>query len=242
MRRSTLAFGLALLASAARAGCPAPTGQLPVEAVAAPLPDPNWQARVAAVDSIVAGTDLSKVHLLYLGDSLTEAWAPPVFGHFNGYRGALNLGVRGSGTQSLLYILDRLPLGTRLQPQAVVLLIGTNNLWPGVPIKNVAAGIAAVVGQLRQKLPRARILLVDLLPRGESPNDPVRSQIAEVNKAIAACADSTVSIADPGPLLLDARGIYSKDISFDGLHLTWTGYAILSTALEPAIRRALSEN
>ena len=242
MRRSVLAFGLALLASAARASCPAPVGQLPVEAVPAPLPDPNWQARVAAVDSIVAGSDLSKVHLLFLGDSLTEAWAPPVFSHFNAYRGALNLGVRGSGTQSLLYILDRLPLGGRLQPQAVVLLIGTNNLWPGVPIKNVVSGIAAVLAQLRQKLPHARIVLVDLLPRGESPNDPVRGQVAEVNKAIAACADSAISVVDAGSMLVDAKGVYSKDISFDALHLTWIGYAILGAALEPAIRRALGEN
>ena len=242
MRRSALALVFGLLASAAWAGCPVPAGAPPIEAIPAPLPDPNWQARVAAVDSIVAGTDLSKVHLLFLGDSLTEAWAPPVFNHFNAYRGALNLGVRGSGTQSLLYILDRLPLGTRLQPQVVVLLIGTNNLWPGVPIKNVTTGIAAVLAQLRQKLPHARIVLVDLLPRGESPNDPVRSQIAEVNKAIAACADSAISIADPGPMLIDAKGIYSKDISFDALHLTWLGYAILGAALEPSIKRALSEN
>jgi lysophospholipase L1-like esterase len=242
MKRSVLAAISILFAGAAHAACPPPGGAPVVEAIPAPLPDPNWAARLAAVDSIVAGSDLSKVRLLFLGDSLTEAWAPPVYNHFYGYRSPLNLGVRGSGTQSLLYIMNRLPLGTRLRPEAVVLLIGTNNLWPGVPIGNVVGGIETVLAELRQKLPQARIVLIDLLPRGESPNDPARAQVAEVNQAIAACADSHVIVTDVGSPLLDGRGVYAKDISFDGLHLTWIGYAIMGTELEPAIKRALGEN
>ena len=102
---------LCLLSPLAKAACPVPPGALPAEAVPAPLPDPNWQARIAAIDSILGTTDLAKVHTVFLGDSITEAWAPPVFAHFNNYRAALNLGARGAGTQTLLWQMQRLPLG-----------------------------------------------------------------------------------------------------------------------------------
>ncbi|MDR3525209.1 MAG: GDSL-type esterase/lipase family protein [Acetobacteraceae bacterium] len=239
MKFSAAILGLVcLLSPLAKAACPVPPGALPAEAVPAPLPDPNWQARIAAIDSILGTTDLAKVHTVFLGDSITEAWAPPVFAHFNNYRAALNLGARGAGTQTLLWQMQRLPLGSKLNPSVIVLLIGTNNLWPGVQIKNVVTGISTVLAELRQRVPAAKIVLIDLLPRGESPNDPARAQVAEVNRGLAACADQTVSIVNPGPVLLDGRGYLSKDISYDGLHPSWLGYAIMGAAIEPTIRKA----
>ncbi len=241
MRRIATLAGMLLLATHfAQAGCAAMPAQLPFEATPSPQQDPNWQARLAALDTILATTDLSKIHVVFLGDSITEAWAPPVFDHFNQYRGALNLGVRGDGAHSMLWRLPRIPFGTKLKPDLIVLLIGTNNLWPQANLTNVATGIGAVVGELRRRSPTSKILMLKLLPRGEQPNDSWRLQVDQVNKMLSACAEPGVTVIDPGPVLLDGKGVLAKDISFDTLHLTWLGYAILGGALEMPIRNALS--
>jgi len=226
----------------AATSCPvAASGPLPAEAQPAPIADPHWQARVDQLDGEIARTNLSQVHMLFLGDSITEAWLPLLFNQFYGHRGALNLGVRGDNTQGLLWRLERLPLGGTLRPRLVVLLIGTNNLWPGVNTTNVAEGIYAVIDQIRRRSPGSHILLVGLLPRGAEPNDPFREQLRDVNAQIARCADGAVTFADPGSMLVDGDGRLSSQIEFDYLHPSWLGYAILAAGLEPYVRQVMGE-
>ena len=233
------ALALALGCTGAQAACPAVGAEPPpIEAVAAANPDPGWQKRVGELDGAMARADLGRIRMLFLGDSLTEAWVPVVFDHFYGHRAPLNLGVRGDTTQGLLSRLPRLPLGASLRPQLVVLLIGTNDLWPGVNPANVAIGIGTVVHEIRRRAPQSHILLVGLLPRGAEPDDPLRRVRLAVNALLAGCADGAVTFADPGAMLLDGEGRLSKDYAFDTLHLTWLGYAVLGAGLEPYIRQA----
>ena len=224
----------------AQGACPAIAGGLPpAEAVPAPIPDPTWQKRETDLEAQIATTDLSRVRVLFLGDSLTEGWEPILWDHFYAHRSAFNFGDRGDSTQSLLWRLARIPLGKALRPQLIVLLIGTNNLWPGVNPVDVATGVAAVVRTIRTRAPQSHILLVGLLPRGAQPDDPFRAQVLMVNKLLAQCASAMVIFADPGRMLVDGTGKLTKDFSFDQLHLTWLGYAILGAGLEPYVRQAL---
>jgi lysophospholipase L1-like esterase len=216
-------------------------GPLPVEAQPAPIADPHWQTRVDQLDAEIAHTNLSQVHMLFLGDSITEAWLPLLFDQFYGHRGALNLGVRGDNTQGLLWRLERLPLGAALRPRLVVLLIGTNNLWPGVNTTNVAAGIGEIIDQIQRRSPSTHILLIGLLPRGAEPTDPYRQQLREVNARIARCAGGSVTFADPGSMLVDGAGRLSSQIEFDYLHPSWLGYAILAAGMEPYVRQVMGE-
>lgn len=243
MRHARFAvFLLGLLSPVlASAACVVPPGPLPVEATPVALPDPNWQKRQAELEQMLASADLSHVRTVFLGDSITASWPQNMWDHFYGTRGALNLGVSGDGTQGLLWRIQRMPLGTKLNPKLFVVLIGTNNLWPQVNPANVVTGIAAVLAQLHAKVPGAKILLLNILPRGEAPSDHGRELARETNRLLAACAAPGIALADPGPVLLDGHGMLSKDISFDTLHLTWLGYAMLGAALEPAMKRELGE-
>ncbi len=115
-----------------------------------------------------------KIDLVFLGDSITQNWeksGPPDWLDFQpawqrlyGARNALNLGFSGDATSHLLW---RLVNGEveGLTPKAAVILIGANNLgrlhWP--PGETVE-GIEAVVAETRRRLPRARILLLGVLP------------------------------------------------------------------------------
>ncbi len=239
--RYALALALTLLSPAAFAACPAPLPGQPVPLEAQPtfVNNAQWSDRQAELEQELAGKDLSKIRLVFLGDSTTEGWDPTIFAQHYG-PAALNLGVRGDTTQGMLWRLPRLRLGTALRPELIVLLIGTNDTWPGGNPMSAAIGVGEVVRTLRKSVPGSRILLLGILPRGPDLRDPWRQMAMAMNPLIAACADGTsVFYDEPGRHLVDAAGRLSKDIASDYLHPTPQGYAILASALDPDIRRLL---
>ncbi|TDH64547.1 hypothetical protein E2C06_00970 [Dankookia rubra] len=120
-----------------------PARQLaPREVKPEPLTDQGWLSRVGELERQVLGPEANPAQLLFLGDPPVQGWAPLIFEHFYGDRGALNLGAGGDTTQSLLWRLARLPLGATLRPRLAVLLVGTNNTAAGSRPENTALGIA----------------------------------------------------------------------------------------------------
>lgn len=236
---AALAAGLAMPAFAA---CPAPPRGLapPAEAQGSRHPWPPWGVGVDALTARLRQTDVARARLVFLGDSLTEGWQAQIYQQFYGHRAPLNLGLGGDATQGLLWRLEHGHWPPGLRPEVIVLMIGTNNLGYGSTPENTAAGIGAVVAKLQQFSPASRILLLGILPRGTTTADPVRPLVERTNRLIAACADGRrVVFANPGPLLLDGAGNLGSHVSFDTLHLTMVGYAILSAAIEPVLRDML---
>lgn len=243
MRHALLTAAMALgLAAPAMASCPVPPrGQpLPVEAVAGLQPWPPWRVAVDAMTDRLRRSNVSPARLVFLGDSITEGWQAQIFQQFYGHRAAINLGIGGDATQGMLWRLENGHWPAGLRPQLIVLMIGTNNLGYGSTAENTAFGIGAIIAKLQQLSPGSRILLLGILPRGPTVADPVRPLVERTNQLIASCADGRrVIFANPGPLLLDGAGSLADYVSFDGLHLTMVGYAILSTAIEPVLRQNL---
>jgi lysophospholipase L1-like esterase len=195
------------------------------------------------VDTLTArlrATDVSRTRLVFIGDSITQFWEEHIFRNFYAHRAPLNLGIGGDVTQSLLWRLENGHWPAQLKPEAIVLLIGTNNIGSGAQPQAVAYGITRIVERLQQLAPQARIVLVGILPRGIYANDRMRRPIAEVNRLIAACGDGRrVFYSEPGQLMLDGQGVLYDWIAPDWIHLSLTGYAILSTAIEGHLRLAL---
>nr|WP_314074226.1 GDSL-type esterase/lipase family protein [uncultured Roseococcus sp.] len=236
---AALAAGLALPAFAA---CPAPHRglALPAEAQASRQPWPPWGVGADALTARLRQTNVSHSRLVFLGDSIIEGWQAQIYQQFYGHRAPLNLGLGGDATQGLLWRLENGHWPAGLRPELIVLMIGTNNLGYGSTPENTAAGIGAIVAKLQQLSPTSRILLLGILPRGTTTADPVRPLVEQTNRLIASCADGRrVVFANPGPLLLDGAGNLGNYVSFDTLHLTMVGYAILSTAIEPILRDTL---
>ena len=242
-RRLALAAALLVLGAwPVLAACPPPpAGQpLPPEAVAAPLSWPEWRPPVDALTVRLRTADLSRARIVFLGDSITQSWHPNVFQMFYGHRGALNLGISGDATQSLLWRLENGHWPAGLRPDAIILLIGTNNIGSGGRPEHVALGVGRIIERLQRLAPQARIVLIGVLPRGIQPNDPKRPPIARLNQLLAACGDNRrVIYSEPGQLMLDGQGVLHDWVAFDWLHLTMTGYAILASAIEGHLRLAL---
>lgn len=145
---------------------------------------PWWRARHEAA---LARNKAGPVDLVWLGDSITQNWEKPdykpVWDRFYGDRNAVNLGFSGDTTASVLWRLDH-GEADGIAPKAVVLLIGANNLgrvhWGA---EDTLAGIAAVIGRLRRKLPGAKIALLSVLPR--AGDAWVRDTQAQIDAGLA---------------------------------------------------------
>ena len=221
--------------------CPAipPRSPMPVQATPVAPDLQYWRDAVAQLDSKLPGLQLPSRRLVFIGDSITASWDPGLFSHFYGAHAPLLLGIGGDFTQG---VLARLPQEWGpMRPRLVVLLIGTNNLGNG-SAEDIALGIAEIVRQIHSRSSGTRVLILGILPRGADASDPFRPKIAQINQMVARCADNrTTFFADIGPLLLDPNGALPAEISFDSLHLTPVGYAIMGTALEPEIKRIMGE-
>jgi lysophospholipase L1-like esterase len=194
----------------------------------APSPFPSAVERARQIDQSVKSTRYS---ILFFGDSLIERWDPMVWDRSLGSRGALNAGVGGDRTDNLLWRLQNGNLAGP-PPNAVVLLIGTNDL---------AYGIRAALEALRERFPETSILLLGLLPREKSAAARLRVSTTEVNRLISECADGKrIAYAEIGDVLLDDSGRLTAAVSPDGLHLTARGYSLLASRLDPELDRLLA--
>ncbi|MSU25281.1 MAG: hypothetical protein EXS32_15865 [Opitutus sp.] len=183
---------------------------------------------------------------VFLGDSLTDQWR--TVGHGAWARAfaslpAINLGISGDRTQQVLWRLAHGALDG-ITPRAIVLLIGTNNLDPGLGENSltprnspseIVAGIVAIVAALRDRSKESHILIHGLLPRG-LPDAPVRSQIAEINASLRNLDDGQrLRFIDLSPHLLAPDGSLGSAFMPDLLHLSEEGYELWAHALQDVL-------
>lgn len=201
----------------------------------------DWPLRrLAKIDDAVKS---QRHRVLFLGDSLVEhfeigagnpAWRAEI-----APRGVLDAGIAGDRTEHLLWRLDSGNLDGP-PPHAAIVLIGTNDLSYHRTPAETADGIRAVLLKLRKRLPKARILLLGLWPRGAGPENPFRAEIAEVNRKVAGCADGrTIVYAEIGRELLGPDGQLTAAMAPDHLHPSSAGYARLAPRLAALIDRML---
>ena len=111
------------------------------------------------------------IDLLLHGDSITDWWVQgdankAMFDtYFGGIRTA-NFAVAGDTTQGVLWGLKN-GEGQGFQPKAVMLMIGTNNAGT-FTAPEIAEGIGAVVLEMRNDFPDAKILLLAIFQIGRA--------------------------------------------------------------------------
>ncbi|XP_066575420.1 platelet-activating factor acetylhydrolase IB subunit gamma isoform X2 [Amia ocellicauda] len=126
------------------------------------------------------------------------------------------------------------------QFEVVVLWVGTNN--HGDTPDQIAGGICAIVHLITNKLPRAHVLILGLLPRGKLPN-PLRVRNAQVNALVQAALPSLprASYLDVDPGLVHSDGTISPQDLYDYLHLTPLTYRSVCQPLHRAITALLEQ-
>ena len=199
-----------------------------------------WPARHAAK---VAETKAGGGEIIFLGDSITQGWETAGKAAWEKHfapRKTANYGFGGDSTQHVLWRVRNGEFDGA-SPKAIVLLIGTNNARHGdFTPEQIAAGIRALLDALAEKCPRAKVLLLGILPRGPDDADPWRRKCEAVNALLPALADGQrVHHLNVNAKLLAADGTLPKEIAPDLLHLSPKGYSILAEALEPKLAELL---
>jgi beta-glucosidase len=117
-------------------------------------------------EEILAAPGRAEARVVFIGDSITDGWDAEGKGLKVWQKEyvpmkALNLGVNCDSTQHVLWRLDHGEVDGLPKLKAAVIEIGTNN--EGItrdPPEGIAKGVEAICGRLKQKAPRAKILLL----------------------------------------------------------------------------------
>ncbi len=168
--------------------------------------------------------------IVFLGDSITEAF--PVRDLLGEYS-ILNKGVGGDNTDHVLARLEDDVIAHR--PDAVFILIGTNDMASGFSNAKTLANYASILSRLRAALPSAAVFVQSILPTRGLENRPLE-RIRTLNALIRLCAaEHGAQYLDLTPLFEGDNGALAKELSDDGLHLTAPAYGIWSEYLRPFI-------
>ncbi len=176
--------------------------------------------------------------ILFEGDSITDFWQDRGTNAFNKYFGDVkvaNFAVSGDTTQGVLWGLQK-GEGQGHKPKAIMLMIGTNNGSQGNTGPEIAEGVGAVVYELRQDFPDAKIMLLAIFPRGNGPSDPNRIKNEEANKIIARLDDGKhVFFTNINSKFLKENGSLTG-FGADNLHPNAEGYEIWAQAVESTLK------
>lgn len=236
-----LAIAMAAASFAQAPAAPPPTDRFAIPATDEGLPGAGpirrydwfqnlWRTRRAAWD---ASRARDQGAVVFLGDSITQEWGDGLPAAFPGVKVA-NRGISGDTTRGVLLRLDEDVLA--INPSAVVLLIGTNDLEERATPEMVASNMRLILDRLTTHNPRMPIVLCLVFPSAASMRRPAAS-IRDVNARYLAIVRDNAQVIplETWRLFADAEGDARESEFPDLLHPNAAGYAKWAAALRPIL-------
>lgn len=177
--------------------------------------------------------------IIFIGDSIIEYY--PLQELLGTTKTIVNRGIRGYQTGLLLDNLDAHLYGDAVDQ--IVLLIGTNDIGKDIPMNEALNNLESVIQTISRDYPLSQIKLVSILPvnEGEDFKQTVyirtNEKIKAWNQAYQDLATSYMQV-EYIPVfdsLLDEAGQLKPTYTTDGLHLSVSGYQVLSSSLRKHI-------
>jgi lysophospholipase L1-like esterase len=171
--------------------------------------------------------------LVFLGDSITQGWGDDFGGSFSGVRLA-NRGISGDTTRGMLLRLKEDVLS--LNPQGVVLLMGTNDLEEGAEPETIAENFKLIVAAIKQHNPKVPIVVCQVMPSSSTKKRPA-DKIKKVNELYAAAVkgDPQVTLVETWTLFANEQEDARAEEFPDLLHPNKAGYAKWAAAIRPIL-------
>ena len=170
----------------------------------------------------------NNAEVILLGDSLVQAWPADLSASLANGAPVINLGVGRDRIQNTLWLLtSQAEQLKRIQPKAVVLLVGTNNIYLDKP-----CGVELAFGQLFEQIgrlwPKSRLVQILILPRGQNMQGATEA-ISEVNASLLSRQKEVPNYRTVDASAIACQGVtpcvnYREDL----LHLTREGYEKLT--------------
>ncbi len=176
--------------------------------------------------------EAEKGAIVFLGDSITQGWSSAQKDFPT--RKIANRGISGDTSRGVRYRIKEDVLD--LNPKAVSILIGTNDLSLGGTQEQIIGNIKAIIAELRKQNASVPIILNRVMPRGGENDFPAR--IAKLNTMIDALAtEKKLLVCDTFGIFDDGTGKCKKDEFPDMLHPNAKGYAKWQAALEEVLSK-----
>jgi lysophospholipase L1-like esterase len=194
----------------------------------------------------------SEDRVVFMGDSITDGWSNPQFAGFFPGKPYVNRGISGQTTPQMLVRFR--PDVLALQPRVVVILAGTNDLAGNTgPISvEETEGNLATMAELA-KAHGIRVVLSSVMPVSDAIVNPKGGtflqtprrppeKILAVNQWIKKYADENGYVyLDYFSAMVDDKGAFKTELTYDGLHPNAQGYAMMAPLAEKAIHQALQQ-
>lgn len=172
--------------------------------------------------------------IVFVGNSITEGWRTLEEDFADLGVKVANRGIGGDTTPNLIHRLQDDVLA--LNPRALVILIGTNDLGEHTSPKQIANNLRVLHTRIRNAYPTIPIAWCLVMPR--RGNDTFPQRIRELNGHITEMVrtDPNITLVDTFTPLASPDGT-SKPEAFspDRLHLNPTGYAIWRDTVKPVV-------
>ena len=183
--------------------------------------------------SFARHADQDKGAVVFLGDSITQMWGGGLGAAFPGVKVA-NRGISGDTSRGVLIRLKEDVLA--LDPAALVLLIGTNDIDEGATPEVIAGNVTLILAAVKQHNPRTPVILCQVMPSAASMKRPADT-IKTLNTLLLAAVknDPQVIPLDTWRLFADANGDAPASEFPDLLHPNEIGYAKWAAALRPLL-------
>src|SRR5262249_9787335 len=156
-------------------------------------------------------------------DSITQGWGEDFSAWFPGMKIA-NRGISGDTSRGELVRLQGDVLD--LEPEAVVLLIGTNDLEEKAEPETIAAKLEQMLAELAKHNSKMPIVRCQVFPSSAAKKRPV-DKIKQLNQLYAAAVKGNpqITLLETWPLFADAQGDAIVAEFPDLLHPNLAGYA-----------------
>ena len=187
--------------------------------------------------------------VVFMGDSITDAWPQPKFGTFFAGKPYVGRGISGQTTPQMLVRFRQDVID--LTPMVVVILAGTNDIAGNTgPLTNEEIqGYLQSMSELA-RVHGIRVVLSSVLPVS-AHHQPLTSPLPQTSlrpmtriRALNAWIKSYAATSghvylDYFSAMVDDTGQLRAELSEDDLHPNAKGYAIMGPLAEAAIARAL---
>lgn len=187
-----------------------------------------WRSRRS---SWLDQTDAQKDSVVFLGDSITQGWRDDFRGFFGDLKVA-NRGISGDTSRGLLVRLKEDVLD--LNPKAVVIMIGANDLAEKAKGETVFGNVKLIVDRLKAHNAKMPIVVCETFPCAPDDYRPV-AEIQKINALYAKTwgKDPQVTVATTYGLFAGSDGASLPKFLPDRVHPNAAGYAVWADAMRP---------
>jgi lysophospholipase L1-like esterase len=205
-------------------------------------------ARYRDDNRTLAAPAASEARVVFMGDSITDAWPQPRFGTFFTGKPYVGRGISGQTTPQMLIRFR--PDVVALKPKVVVILAGTNDIAgnTGPMTDEEIQGNLASMAEIG-KANGIRVVFSSILPVSAYHTTPIgvpqtqarpMTRIKAINDWMKtyAAAEKYVYL-DYFSAMVDATGLLREELSADDLHPNAAGYAIMGPLADAAVKQAL---